>query len=313
MNYSEFLYLIKELRYKHNYNQAYVADKLNLSTRQYQRIENNNSYISLDALSKLSKLYSFNLLNIYLKLEDVKFQDYINLKNLLIKIFENKEYKNLNLIIDNIKMDPLKYFDSQHGLKVEQLFLFANAIKLKIDNQNNKSFKTLMQSIKILNPKFKICNITSYIYTDIEFLIILSILNYKYIQEEYDINIEKILLTFLNNKYLGNKYLLFVKFNILYFYINNKENEKILEIFKIIESFINENSLQHYIYLYYYLVGLYHFNNNNAEYSIYFNKALNILKLLKFNDLHYYYKIKIQTLKSKKCKQTKDFNSKIVH
>lgn len=66
---SKILTSIKEARKRKGFNQIDIAEKLNISTRTYQRIESGTGSIDLMMAIKLNKLLSLDLKN-YFEIDD---------------------------------------------------------------------------------------------------------------------------------------------------------------------------------------------------------------------------------------------------
>ncbi|MFM1524411.1 MULTISPECIES: helix-turn-helix domain-containing protein [Helcococcus] len=86
---------LKNLRIKYNYSQENIAEVLDISVRQYQRIENGDNKPSLDVLMNLSKIYNRNLINDYLLSND---NSYLYIKELEL------ELKDIIFNIDKLKI-----------------------------------------------------------------------------------------------------------------------------------------------------------------------------------------------------------------
>ena len=69
---------LKNLRIKYKYSQENISEILDISVRQYQRIENGDNKPNLDMLIKLSKIYNSNLINDYILSND---NSYLYIKN----------------------------------------------------------------------------------------------------------------------------------------------------------------------------------------------------------------------------------------
>lgn len=72
---------LKEIRKSKNLSIEKFADKLNISSRQYFRIESNKSTPSLESLQKFSEILKIDLFKIYKELNDNDILEYLNLRN----------------------------------------------------------------------------------------------------------------------------------------------------------------------------------------------------------------------------------------
>lgn len=91
----------------------------------------------------LSNLYQINLIELYLKINDINYNKYIKLKEEIISLIDKKDLYKLKKIVNKIQNTPLKYFDynydSFYGIYTEQLLLFAYGCILFLEKEYNKS------------------------------------------------------------------------------------------------------------------------------------------------------------------------------
>ncbi|MFM1538449.1 helix-turn-helix domain-containing protein, partial [Helcococcus bovis] len=172
---------LREIRKSKNLSIESFAYKLNISPRQYSRIESNQSTPSLESLQKFSEILKIDLFKIYKELNDNDILEYLNLRNSLFVILDNREMDKLEEFLYNIESKYQHCMNTRNQILIEQIYLFAKGTLFLYNRNFHKSLEILNNSLKITIPNFKIKNFKTFEYNDIEYRILFCIsFNYEY-------------------------------------------------------------------------------------------------------------------------------------
>lgn len=276
---------LKNLRIKYNYSQENIAEVLDISVRQYQRIENGDNKPSLDVLMNLSKIYNSNLINDYILSND---SSYLYIKDLeleLKNIVFNIDIDKLNIFINNIQSAIYQEPKSTH---LSQILYFSKAYKLIVEKHYIKAKNYLEKSIFISIPDFEIKNIENYLYNkfDIKVLLYLGI-SYKYLGQ---MDKHETIILFLCSLDLNDIELeLQIAHAKIKMHISKKNYIYSLEIINYYIKLIEDNHLYQHKFRFSYLKGLCLYKLDDSRCTKYFDDTLKVLKYYKLKNLYEQY------------------------
>ncbi|MFM1525446.1 MULTISPECIES: helix-turn-helix domain-containing protein [Helcococcus] len=275
---------LKEIRKSKNLSIESFAYKLNISPRQYSRIESNQSTPSLESLQKFSEILKIDLFKIYKELNDNDILEYLNLRNSLFVILDNREMDKLEEFLYNIESKYQHCMNTRNQILIEQIYLFAKGTLFLYNRNFHKSLEILNNSLKITIPNFKIKNFKTFEYNDIEYRILFCIsFNYEYM------NMQKIYLDIIKfmEENISEDNILYIQFiynKYVSIYKNRQFEIVINELSKIISKLEKENKHKNLDRLYF-LIGLSKKEINDTDYKNYIKKSIKIATLFKQQQL----------------------------
>lgn len=276
---------LKNLRIKYKYSQENISEILDISVRQYQRIENGDNKPNLDMLIKLSKIYNSNLINDYILSND---NSYLYIKELELKlknIMFNMDINNLKIFINNIQSTINQEPNSHHLL---QILYFSRAYKSMIEKQYIKAKNYLERSILLSIPNFEINNIENYLYNKSDMKVLLHLgISYKYLGQKDKHEDIIIFLSSLNLNDIELK--LQIEHEKIKIYISKKNYIYSLEMIDNCIKLIEDNHLYQYKFRFSYLKGLCLYKLDDSKYTKYFDDTLKTLKYYKLEKLYEQY------------------------
>lgn len=276
---------LKNLRIKYNYSQENIAEVLDISVRQYQRIENGDNKPSLDMLMNLSKIYNSNLINDYILSND---SSYLYIKELELKLKNiafNIDIDNLKIFINNIQSAINQDPKSTH---LSQILYFSKAYKSIIENQYIKAKSYLERAIFISIPDFEIKNIENYLYNKFEIKVLLHLgITYKYLGQK---DKHEAIILFLYSLNLNDIELeLQIAHAKIKMHISKKNYIYSLEIINYYIKLIEDNHLYQHKFRFSYLKGLCLYKLDDSKYAKYFDDTLRALEYYKLKNLYEQY------------------------
>src|SRR5574344_261808 len=276
---------LKNLRIKYNYSQENIAEVLDISVRQYQRIENGDNKPSLDMLMNLSKIYNSNLINDYILSND---SSYLYIKELELKLKNiafNIDIDNLKIFINNIQSAINQDPKSTH---LSQILYFSKAYKSIIEKQYIKAKSYLERAIFISIPDFEIKNIENYLYNKFEIKVLLHFwITYKYLGQK---DKHEAIILFLYSLNLNDIELeLQIAHAKIKMYISKKNYIYSLEIINYYIKLIEDNHLYQHKFRFSYLKGLCLYKLDDSKYAKYFDDTLRALEYYKLKNLYEQY------------------------
>ena len=280
---------LREIRKSKNLSLEKFAHKLNISRRQYIRIELNESTPTIEKLEQFSEILKIDLFKIYRELKNYEISDYLDLRKELFIILDNREIDKLKGFIEDLKLRYDDFDKTRSQILIKQLYFFAKGILLFYDRNFNCSLEILNKSLKTTIPDFEIDKFNLFEYNEIEYRILFVIsFNYKYL------NITKIYYDIIDlmEKTISEDDLLYIQFiyNKYYSIYNTKQFETVIkELSKIVSKLEKENKHQNLDRLYF-LIGLSKKEINDIDYKNYIQKSIKIATIFKQQQLIDVYK-----------------------
>lgn len=295
----EFGLYIRALRKKKGLTQASIAAATGLNEKTLRRIELNTVIPQIETLEEMSLIFKEDLVMNFIKYNSQNIEMFEKVKEDIERKIIQDNFEKLNEYIPKLKSLISTIKNPYYILQYRQYVLLIEGIVLyRRDNNYHESMKKFKKGIEISNDNFSINQYSNFIYSPMEFRLLMNIAFCIYRtgdQQRY----LKILEFIMDEIDHSNEIYPIVASNLGNAYKRSKKYNDAIEIIKKGIKYCTEKSDYSMLPLLYYGKGVseYYLNSNSFKNS--FKKAVTLTKLHGLNHL--------STTIIKKCEENFQF------